>query len=263
MSSGLTTQGLRLSRKRVEILHGIDLPELPPGSLTALIGPNGAGKTTLLQSLAGLLPATGRVSLAGTDLTALSRRDRALRVGYMPQSTAQSAELSVLDAVLTALRAAPGGAGHDDARKEAVAMLARLGIADLALKLLSRLSGGQRQLAGLAQTLIRRPALLLLDEPTSALDPRRQFEVMEILHDLLTTSQTLGIVVLHDLELALRWADRIVLMQDGRVIAAGPPEEVVTPETLARAYQVKARVERCSRGFLHVHADGVSHAHAL
>ncbi|KMK67001.1 ABC transporter ATP-binding protein [Puniceibacterium sp. IMCC21224] len=262
MANGLSIRNLHLRRGGAEVLRGIDLPTLPPGSLTALIGPNGAGKTTLLQSLAGLLPASGAVSLNDVDLSQIGRRERAQLVGYMPQSTEQNAELSVLDAVLTALRAAPGGSAPDQARRQAVAMLSRLGIADLALRPLSRLSGGQRQLAGLAQTLIRQPKVLLLDEPTSALDPRRQFEVMEILRDVLTSSQALGIVVLHDLELSLRWADRIVLMQAGQVIAAGLPEEVVTPTTLARAYDVQARVERCSRGFLHVHTDGVRHADA-
>lgn len=128
-------------------------------------------------------------------------------------------------------------------------------IGHLALSAIDELSGGQRQLVSLAQAIVRRPRILLLDEPTSALDPRHQIDVMEAIRESGAVDQVIVLVVLHDLNLALRWADGVVLLAEGTVMAAGAPEEAVTAETLAAAYHVAARIERYSRGQLHVLFD--------
>ena len=134
-------------------------------------------------------------------------------------------------------------------------MLERLGIAGLAMRSLNRLSGGQRQLVGLAQALVREPEILLLDEPTSALDLRHQVSVMALVRRVAVARGLVGLVVMHDLALAARFSDRLVALKDGRVEADGRAEEALTPDLLARVYGVRARVERCSQGQLLVLAD--------
>ncbi|CAO3383011.1 ABC transporter ATP-binding protein [Azospirillum argentinense] len=258
----LRIAGLGAGYPRRRIIHDLTLPPLEPGTLTALIGPNGAGKTTLLRALAGLLPATGDVRHGGRALLPMSPGERAHHVTYMPQSLPRGVALTALDSVVTALRVSPAGEGRSDAvvrsqaHAEADAVLQRLEIGHLAFSVLDELSGGQRQLVSLAQAIVRRPKILLLDEPTSALDPRHQIDVMEAVRETATAEGTIVLAVLHDLNLALRWADRIVLLSGGALVSAGRPEEAVTPATLAATYRIAARVERCSQGRPHILFDG-------
>jgi len=176
----------------------------------------------------------------------------------MPQSLPQRVALSVLESVITALKAAPikqQETAAPDPRQRAFAVLQRLGIEHLALDALGRLSGGQRQLASLAQALVREPRVLLLDEPTSALDLGNQFKVMELVQKLARERNMVVLVVMHDMNLAARWADRIVLLSRGAVVAAGTPEAALTPAALKQAYDVEARIERCSKGRLQIFVD--------
>ncbi|WP_255440476.1 ABC transporter ATP-binding protein [Paracoccus sp. MC1854] len=166
----------------------------------------------------------------------------------MPQTLPSGAALSVLETVIATRSASSEGTGADRA---AIAVLDRLGIGDLAL---DRLSGGQRQMAGLARALVRDPALLLLDEPTSALDMDRQVRLVTEVRRVAAE----GGVVLHDLALAAQWADRIAVLHRGRLHSFGTPAEVVTPKMLADVHGVEARVERCSHGRLMVLIDGES-----
>ncbi|SMH36130.1 ABC transporter ATP-binding protein [Mesorhizobium australicum] len=139
---------------------------------------------------------------------------------------------------------------------KAAAALDRLDVGHLALRQLDELSGGQRQLVSLAQAIVRRPAILLLDEPTSALDPRHQIDVMSAIHEIAAEDGMIVLVVLHDLNLALRWAASVALLVDGGILAAGAPQQAITPQTLERAYRIRARVEPCSQGRLQVIYDG-------
>ena len=170
----------------------------------------------------------------------------------MPQTLPSGAVLSVLESVIAARSASGEGAGADRA---AMAVLERLGIGPLALDPLDRLSGGQRQMVGLAQALVRDPALLLLDEPTSALDMARQVRLLTEVRRVAAEGRVV-LAVLHDLALAAQWADRIAVLHKGRLHSFGTPAEVVTPAMLAEVYGVEARVERCSRGRLMVLIDG-------
>ena len=166
----------------------------------------------MLLALAGLIGATGTVRLGERDLLRLSIGERATVAAFMPQTLPQGVALTVLESVIAAGRASPLGdlaIAGEELRRRAVATLDRLGVSDLALEFLDRLSGGQRQLVGLAQALVREPQLLLLDEPTSALDLRHQVGVMTLVRALASEGRTV-MVVLHDLNLAMRWADRIV-----------------------------------------------------
>lgn len=244
---------------RRPVLQSLSVDGIRQGEITALIGPNGAGKTTLLRAIARLLPTKGNIVFNGRDLLGMGHRDHANLVSYMPQALPQRISLSVVEAVITAINAMPSPEpfSQAQARDKAMTMLARLGLDQLAFAMLDELSGGQRQLASLAQAVVRNPAILLLDEPTSALDPHHQVGVMKAVRDLVVENNITAIVVMHDLNLSLRWADRIVLLDRGAVIATGAPHEVVTSQTLAQTYRIDARVERCSRGLLHVMVDDV------
>jgi iron complex transport system ATP-binding protein len=238
---------------RRQVLHEVSLPPLAAGEVVALLGPNGSGKSSLLKAVAGLLPATGVLRLDGQDLTHWSRAQRVARVAYLPQALPAPVHVNVTEAMLAALRALDGARSGDLARCAKV--LARLGIDGLADAWLDQLSGGQRQLVGLAQALVREPGVLLLDEPLSALDLRHQWRTMQLLARLAREDGLAILVVLHDLNTALHHCSGAVLLHEGRVAAAGSPAEVVTPAALARVYGVQARVEPCSQGRLQVLVD--------
>jgi iron complex transport system ATP-binding protein len=256
--STLTVRQLNVGYKGRTVLHGIDLPDIEPGQIVALVGPNGAGKSTLLRSLAGLLKASGEVRLGALDLLNCHRRERASVLGFMPQTLPAGIELSVLETLLGALRGADAaglGGNAQALQTRAFAVLEQLGILPLALKPLDSLSGGQKQMVSLAQAVIREPRLLLLDEPTSALDLRHQNDVMGTVRQLADQGRIV-VVVLHDLGLAARWADRIMVLQQGRLHTAGTPAQTLTPTMLEQVYRVHARVERCSQGRVQIHVDG-------
>ncbi|SFT59694.1 iron complex transport system ATP-binding protein [Mesorhizobium sp. YR577] len=256
--TSLIVSRLTTGYRHKAVLSDLSLAPFPAGTLTAILGPNAGGKSTLLRALAGLVQASGSVRLGDLELTRMGLAARARHVGFMPQSLPRTTELTVLEAVISAIKAIPAGsltAATREVNRKAIATLERLAIADLAMERLDRLSGGQRQLASLAQSIVRDPALLLLDEPTSALDLRHQVDVMEVVSEL-TAEGRIVVAVLHDLNLAARWADRIVLLNHGSLHSQGNPEKVLTPQTLAEVYGVRARVERCSQGWLQIVVDG-------
>ncbi|MGN5373314.1 ABC transporter ATP-binding protein [Sphingomonas hankookensis] len=231
------------------------------GTLTSLVGPNGAGKTSLLRALAGLVPSTGRITLDDVAIDRLSLRDRARHIAYMPQTLPQGVALSVLETVVAALLASPAATAVDteaDAARIALMQLDAIGALDLAGRRLDELSGGQRQLASLAQALVRSPAILLLDEPTSALDLRHQHEVTMVARDYARRSGAIVIAVLHDLQAAARVSDRLVAVDGGAIAADGPPRDALTPALIEQVWRVHARVEHCSRGMLQVMVDGLA-----
>lgn len=257
-----TTQLLKVSNLSVgyakrKVIDNLTLAPFQPGTLTALVGPNAAGKSTLLRGLAGLQRATGAIHLGDIDLLRLPLPEYSRYVGYMPQSLPQRVALTVYEAMLSALRTSHGSSSPADARHIAMATLERLGIADLAMRGLDELSGGQRQLASLAQAIARRPSVLLLDEPTSALDLAHQHRVMSAVQELGRERGTITIVVLHDIALAARWCERILVLSPRGLAADAEPKIAITPDTLASVYGVQARVEHCSRGFVQVMVDGI------
>jgi iron complex transport system ATP-binding protein len=255
MTAGLQVDHLTAGYAGRPVLRDVTLPAVPAGTLVAVVGPNAVGKSTLLRAVAGLRPAQGRVLLEGTDLATLSPRERLRRVGYLPQMLPQSTSLVAYETWQSALRASRSE--WSTAQREAAieAVVAALGVQALALRRLDELSGGQRQMVGLAQVIVRAPRLLLLDEPTSALDLRWQLQVLQAVRALVQQQGAVGLVAVHDLNLALRFCQHVLVLGGGSVLAAGNPAEVLTPELLQRAYGVLARVERCSEGNLLVLAD--------
>jgi iron complex transport system ATP-binding protein len=225
------------------VLGGIHLDEDSPGKLTALIGPNAAGKSTFLRCLAGLLRGRGTVHVGEHAVASLRAGERTKLVGYLPQDLPNTAALTVFEAVLVAHRQARPGWRVDDADVAAVsAVLERLGLGDLAARHLSELSGGQRQLVAVGQALAAEPRVLLLDEPTSSLDLRHQLDLLTLVSDLAVERQMTVVLAVHDLNLAARFAHRMLVLHAGRIAARGTPAEVLTPRLLREVYRVEARV---------------------
>ncbi len=222
---------------------------LGEGSFTALVGPNGTGKSTLLKAVAGLIPAEGRVLAGGR---ALGRGERLKEIAYMPQDSGAQSSLTVLEVVLLGRLRSLGlriGAGI---RAEARAALARFGLEALQDRPVGAISGGQRQLVFLAQSLFRGPRLLLLDEPTAALDLHHQLIVLECIRESCARSGMIAVAAMHDLSLAARFADRIVFLNGGVICADGPPREVLSPGILRRVYGVEAEEQEGRSGVVHV-----------
>jgi iron complex transport system ATP-binding protein len=218
-------------------VEGIDL-DVARGDLVALIGPNGAGKTTLLRLGGGLLrPDHGSVRLFGEDPLGLSPRRRARRVAWIPQTLPALPEVRVRDFVLGGRYAHGGllgGRRADDARAVGQA-LDEADVADLAERPVPELSGGQRQRVLVARALAQRADLLLFDEPTAALDPEHRVHVFALIERLVRQGRA-ALVATHELNLASRYADRVVLLDEGRTRALGPPERVLRPSVLGPIY---------------------------
>jgi len=238
---------------RVSILNlGVDFRGVPAlddvsfaiasERVTALIGPNGAGKSTLLRCVYGLVPYRGRILLEEIDAGSLPARERTDRIAYLPQDLQARSRLSVLEVVLLGKLGSLGWHVCDGDVELARANLADVGIASLADRPITELSLGQRQLAFVAQALIRSPRLLLLDEPTSALDLRHQLELLTLIRRLVAERKTTALMVLHDLNLASRFADHAVLLSSGRVHTTGAPADVLTSATIEEVYGVEAEV---------------------
>lgn len=257
--SALLIERLSAGYPRRRVLDGLTLAPLRAGRVTALVGPNAAGKSTLMLALAGLIKASGTVRMAGRNLLEVSPAVRADWVTFMPQQLPQGIALTVLESVMASLKAMPvtGMEMHGpQMRAHAFAALERLNIGAIAMERLSRLSGGQRQLVSLAQAIVRNPRVLLLDEPTSALDLRHQTQVMSLVKSLAREGKVV-VTVLHDLNLAARWADHIVVLQEGAVAAEGGPETALTSAVLADVYDVEARIDRWADGHLQISVERV------
>jgi iron complex transport system ATP-binding protein len=219
------------------------------GEWVALIGPNGAGKTSLLRALAGLVPATGTITLQAREQPLTSRREFAKLIALVPQLPEAPPALTVAEYVL--LGRTPHisylGAERDADRLAAAQAIDRLALTPFIHRSLGSLSGGERQRVVLARALAQAAPILLLDEPTSALDLGRQQEALELLDQLRRADGLTVISAMHDLSLAGQYADRLILLDRGRVLADGSPHEVLTVETIAACYQADVRI---------IHDDG-------
>ena len=218
--------------------------EIETGDWVALIGPNGAGKTSLLRAVAGLLPCDGSVSLEGAPLAELGRRERAQRLALVPQEPRTPPWLTVAEYVLMGrtpyLRplAREGDADHDAAARA----LSRLDLDELVERTLGTLSGGERQRVVVARALAQEASIVLLDEPTASLDIGHQQQALDLLDALRETEGLTLVAAMHDLTLAAQYADRVLLLSRGRIVADGTPGEVLTEDALGEHYGATVRV---------------------
>lgn len=241
MELTLRVEGLCLGYGAREVVRGLSL-HLARGELLAVAGPNGSGKSTLLRGLLRLLPLRGgSVELLGRPLSSYRRRELARAVGWVPQGELPALGFTVRGLVEVGRYCRGGLAlGAEDRR----AVDEALGLADLAAladRRLDELSGGERQRAAIAMALAQEPQVLLLDEPTSHLDLRHEWEVACVLRRLCAEGRSV-LLVTHDLNLACRLCDRLLLVKDGRGFACGPPDSVLTPESVLAVYGVAAGV---------------------
>jgi iron complex transport system ATP-binding protein len=231
------------------VLEGVDLA-VAAGEVVGVLGRNGAGKTTLLRVACGALtPDAGQVLLEGRALASIERRERARSVALVSQDTQVPFSFSVAELVLMGRTPHLGWLGFEGAHdlEVALAALDRMGIAALADRSVLTLSGGERQLAMVARALAQQPRLLLLDEPTAFLDLRHRLEVLTVVRELAAAGGS-ALVVSHDLGVAARFCDRLVLLGGGRILASGPPRDVLTPETLRAAFGIEADVSLAADG---------------
>lgn len=218
--------------------------EVERGAWVGLIGPNGAGKTTILRAIAGLVPYEGGARVDGEEVAHLPRAQVARRVALVPQEPLIPDDTRVADYVLlgrTPHLAAFAREGRHDLELAAGA-LERLDLHGLATRRLGTLSGGERQRAVLARALAQEAPVLLLDEPTAALDVGRQQQVLELVDELRRTHSLTVVSAMHDLTLAGQFAERLLLVDGGRLVAAGEPEDVLTEELVAEHYGASVRV---------------------
>jgi iron complex transport system ATP-binding protein len=241
----LEAVGVGLRRQGREVLRGVSV-EARAGEVLGLLGHNGAGKSTLLKVLSGeLTPSEGEVRMGGEPLSAWSLAARARVRAVLPQSPTLGFDFAAREVV--ALGLMPHG--HlPDAQRRVEAAMARLGLGPLAERRYLALSGGERQRVHLARALVQLDAAppgvgrcFLLDEPTANLDPRHALVALEVAREQARAGAAV-VVVLHDLNLAACWSDRLVLLHEGRVLAEGPPAQVIEPATLARAFGVALTV---------------------
>lgn len=252
--SGLVLRNVSVTLGDRVIVDGASL-SAPAGALTGILGPNGAGKSTLISAILGLRrPTTGSIAFEGTDLSAIALAERAKFLAYVAQFATTSERLSVRDVV--ALGRVPFQSTwqtEPSAEDQSIiaAALADAGMSDFALRPYHRLSGGEQQRVQIARALAQQPRLLLLDEPTSHLDIQAQLHILAMLAHRARQGGTL-VLALHDLNLAARYCDHLVLMQAGIVVAEGPPADVLRPDLLLQVYGVRAEVLRLP-GSAHLH----------
>ncbi|MEC3918515.1 ABC transporter ATP-binding protein [Nocardia sp. CDC160] len=240
----LAAENITLGYGERVIVDGLSV-DIAPGVITTVIGPNGCGKSTLLRSLGRLLkPKSGRVLLDGKAISTMKTKDIARIVGMLPQTPVAPEGLTVADLV------ARGRHPHQswlrqwsaDDEAEVAAALAQTGIADLAGRTLDELSGGQRQRAWISMALAQGTDILLLDEPTTYLDLAHSLEVLDLVDRLHDDLGRTIVMVLHDLNLAIRYSDRLIVMNSGRIVAQGRPADIIEPDLLREVFGLRAEV---------------------
>lgn len=245
VDAAVELRGVRFAYGEHAVLDGLSLA-LPAGCLTGIVGPNGCGKSTLLRVIDGVLePAAGEVLVEGDALDSLSTRERAERIALLPQI--HRTPSMTVEALVSCGRYAHMGlfGGLTDQDRLIVAESMRVaGVEHLANKAARTLSGGERQRAFIAMVLAQRARTVLLDEPTTYLDPRAALDVMRLARGLVHEQGMTGAVVIHDMPLALRFCDRIAVMDSGRIVAVGTPAEILDQGALEQVFGVMiARME--------------------
>ncbi len=244
----LSIDNLTVSYGTRKVLSNATITPVETGTIAGIIGPNATGKSTLLKTIAGIKKADdGKVTLS-VNGQALSSKAKKSAIGYVPQDFLSSAALTAFESVLIAARRHTSthnrlllSIGKEPLHAVA-AVLERLGITHLSDRYIGELSGGQRQLIAIAQMLVRQPAVMLLDEPTSALDLRHQVELLQTIRHEVATRSCLALVAIHDLNLAARYCDYLIVLSGQHIAAEGRPKDIISSELLEEVYGFRARV---------------------
>ena len=251
----LSIQNLKSGYGKKEILHDVSIPAVQGGIFVGLIGPNASGKSTLFKTLAGLVtPTAGTITIGTDDVTHLRRKDRARRIDYMPQAFGCNALLTVFESVLLALKQTTGWRVHSDNLDRVSDTLQTLNLSHLSNRGVSDLSGGQAQMVAVAQTIVRSPDVILLDEPTSALDLHHQLSILTSIRNEMDRKKPVVIAALHDLNLAAKFCDRLVLLREGTILADGSPERILALPEIGKTYRVQTELEYTKHGAIYVDA---------
>ncbi|WP_433850691.1 ABC transporter ATP-binding protein [Brucella pseudogrignonensis] len=236
----LKLHNVSVKRGKASILDDISC-DLAPGQIVGLVGPNGTGKSTLINAVAGLLHYSGRITWQNEIVNIKN-------VGFMPQNCQVRAELTVIETVLLGMHEQLGFRVSSELVDRAINILEDFSIAHLHARSMHNLSGGQQQLVILAQRLIRQPSLLLLDEATSALDVRHQMQVFDRLRNYVEKTKALVVIAIHDLNLAARQTETIVLLNERRIFAKGSFNSVISEKTLRDVYGIDSEIVRSPTG---------------
>lgn len=233
------------------ILHGVEF-EIKSGRLIGLVGPNGSGKTTLLRAVSGLLPFDGDIHFRGISIRNWKPRRLARELAFVRQSASLSFDFTVLELVLMGRTPHKGWLedyGRND-RRRAHAALDQVDLGGFEDRSVLSLSGGELQRVFLAQALVQEADVLLLDEPIAHLDVHYQFEFMDLISRLVRSRGHTVISVFHDLEMAARYADELLVLSRGRVVTIGSPSRVLTAKLMANVFRMDARVSTAARGHI-------------
>ncbi|WP_292393172.1 ABC transporter ATP-binding protein [Methanoculleus sp. UBA303] len=238
----LDVDGVAFTYRSSPVIRDITF-SLSPHQVLAILGPNGVGKTTLLKCMNAILrPKTGSVLVEGTDLLTADRMAIARKVGYVPQRC-EVGRMTAFDAILLGRRPHIRWDVTEADLRIVEAAVRMLRLEDLSLRYIDEMSGGELQKVSIARALVQEPRVLLLDEPTSSLDLKNQLEILEIVRRVTADHDVAAVMTMHDLNMALRYADRFILLKDGVIHAAGGPD-VVTPEIIEAVYGVPVTLER-------------------
>jgi iron complex transport system ATP-binding protein len=242
----LIIDDLSFSYDRIDVLKGINLQVEP--MVTVVIGPNGAGKSTLIKCVAGLLPAKGNILFDGNKIGAGYKEFHTRVMSYLPQTTSNYSTITVFEAVLMGMLNSLSLRVGDKELEQVDKVLKDLEIQDISHRQLNELSGGQQQMVYVAQAIIKNPKVILLDEPLNSLDIHHQFEILNLVRQLTFQKKMITIIAMHDLNMAAKYADCIVVMNKGQIHSYGSPSDVLTTEMIRKVYRVEADVAIDGKG---------------
>ncbi|MBP2134030.1 iron complex transport system ATP-binding protein [Methanomicrobium sp. W14] len=238
----LAVKNLSFSYGSTEILKDFSM-SVGYGKVVSILGPNGSGKSTLIKCIDKILePKSGKVLVDRQDTSGMRRMELAKSISYVPQNSVRSFPNSVFDVVLMGRRPYLGWHEEKSDEDEVWEVLNLLGMQELALSGFNELSGGQQQKILIARALVQQTGLILLDEPTSSLDLWHQIDVMEVIGMLVKKKKITAVIAIHDLNMAAKYSDAVIMMKKGRIVAAGEPEDVINSENLEKVYGIRANV---------------------
>jgi iron complex transport system ATP-binding protein len=237
----ISIKDLSFAYRHANVLENLTI-DVGKGEIVGLVGPNGSGKTTLIKCIDHILKPKGSILIGGNEIGSMTIPEVARHIGYVPQTSSPVPSSTVFDVVLMGRRCYMGWRVGDEDVDSVTEILRRFNLDDMALRDFNTLSGGQKQKILIARALCQNPEVLLLDEPTSNLDLKHQLEALQHIRELVEKTNISVVMSIHDLNLASRFADRLVMLKEGEIVAVGPPASLITPCIIRDVYGVEAKV---------------------